>query len=201
MVYTTRAISIYKLLHYAEQLGVAKKVLDCGAGRGNPPLYIFAQAGYITKGIDLSDKSIAEAKEFGAKYAVNLGISKGDMRALPFADSEFGCAYSYNTIFHMTKKEVELSIAQLLRVTEPGGLVFFNLLSKRDARYGFGRQPEPDTFFSEEEQEYHSFHDENEMDTRLMGCSILEKGTSHYSMHLHEGIVEQHSIEYYLRKD
>jgi hypothetical protein len=44
-----------------------RKVIDCGAGGRQPPLYLFYQYGYRTYGIDSSEHAIKNAEEFCKK--------------------------------------------------------------------------------------------------------------------------------------
>ena len=95
---------ITQLLRVLDYQPVEKSVLDCGAGGGRPPLALFKLRGYLTTGIDINKGSIQLANEFVKKHNLNLNISEGDMRKIPFENNTFGCVFSYNTIFHMNKR-------------------------------------------------------------------------------------------------
>lgn len=78
-----------------------KNILDCGAGGDYPPLAIFSEFGYKTYGIEISDSQIEKAKVFEEQVGLELNISKGDIRELPFEDESISYIYSYNSIFYM----------------------------------------------------------------------------------------------------
>ncbi len=133
---------IHKLLFYISHFGkdVEKKILDCGAGGNTPPLGLFYEQGFETYGIDVSDEQIKAAEEFSQTHSMKLNITKGDMRELPFEDESFGFVYSYNAIFHLTKKDIEKSIAEFHRVLKTNGLLFVNFMTPEDKYYGEGKE-------------------------------------------------------------
>ncbi|MFX1499610.1 MAG: class I SAM-dependent methyltransferase [Promethearchaeota archaeon] len=53
----------------------------------------------------------------------------GDIRNIPFDSNYFGYVYSWNTIFHMSKKDIKKSIGEMILVLKPGGFCFVNFLS------------------------------------------------------------------------
>ena len=46
----------------------------------------------------------------------------------------FGAVYSYNSIFHMTKKDIAVALKEMKRVLKPQGLMFVNFLTTDDFR-------------------------------------------------------------------
>jgi ubiquinone/menaquinone biosynthesis C-methylase UbiE len=119
-----RQNQLYTFLLYCDDIEIKKEVLDCGAGGNCPPLSIFAEHGYKTHGIDIDDKQIELAKEFEVTQGLDLGITKGDMKELPYEDNSISFIYSYNSIFHMSKKEILKAIIEIRRVLSVGGLTY-----------------------------------------------------------------------------
>ncbi len=176
MLPVVRAYPLYKFLHFTEESGLEKNILDCGAGGNLPPLLLFHQYGYQTTGIDISSRSLARADQFTEKYGVNLNIVPGDMRELKFPDESFSFAYSYNSIFHMSKEEIKHSVNQIFRVLKSGGLTFINLLSIDDAMCGEGEKIGENEFIQEEDNKVvHSFHRDNEADSLFAGQEIIHR--------------------------
>ncbi len=198
--YTTKAISVYKLLYYAETFGVRKQAFDCGAGGSNPPLYIFYYHGYQVSGIDIDAEAVKEAALFCEKNACKLNICLGDMRNIAGASNRYGCCYSYNSIFHMRKPDIQKSIEAMIRITEPGGVLYFNLLHKNDCGYGKGYEIGPGTFEDETDGEIHSYYDEHEIDQSIAGCELVEKVLLNSKRKTEQEILDQWFIEYYMRK-
>lgn len=178
-----RQVPLYRFLGLAEEAadhdGLPRVVLDCGAGGNQPPLALFAHAGYETHGVDLSDSAIAAASSYEATHGIALGIERGDMCHLPFLDGSISFVYSYNSVFHMRKAQVRIAVAEMVRVLAPGGLLFVNFLSVNDQRYGTGEPVEDTPDGSEYWQEddgspvIHSYYAPREPSLMLAGLEPL----------------------------
>ncbi len=178
-----------------------KTILDCGAGGSMPPLALFKSHGFNTVGIELDIKAMEEANSFSAHYGLDLNLQTGDMTALPFEDESFDYVYSYNSIFHMKKTEIEKSVKELKRVLKPEGLMFVNFLSVDDFRCGEG----PDLGNHQYEQMddepvIHSYYGHEEADPYFtdMVTLVKEQRTIH---RIYEGeLIRQGFVDYILRK-
>lgn len=171
----TRASQLVKFLYLAQTRGCLSSVLDCGAGGDNPPLYLFHMAGFQTTGVEISEKALEKARQFERTHECDLGIIQGDMRSLPFGDDEFDLCYSYNSVFHMVKTDIRRALEEMTRVTQPGGLIFVNLLSTEDCLYGEGKEVGPGEFLQEEEGEtIHAFFTDAEVETIMSRHSVVE---------------------------
>ncbi|WP_334074423.1 MULTISPECIES: class I SAM-dependent methyltransferase [Paenibacillus] len=133
-----KQIPLYRFLALCNESGLEKEVLDCGAGGDMPPLSLFFSYGYSTNGIELSDTQIRLANEFADKRGQQLNIRQGDMRKLPWADESISFVYSYNSVFHMRKKDVRGAVEEMKRVLKRDGLLFVNFLNIHDFRVGEG---------------------------------------------------------------
>jgi len=198
--YITRANSLYKVLYYANALGIEKSILDCGAGGKNPPLYLFYIYGFKCSGIDIVEDSICKAKEFEKANNCILNIENGDFRNINRANNSCGCCYSYNSIFHMNKTDVVKSIKEMIRVTNNDGLVYFNVLSKNDMLFGKGREIELDTFYDDDEKTVHSFWGEAEVEEYINNAVIVEKDIINMKIMHNGSFVNQSFIEYFISK-
>jgi ubiquinone/menaquinone biosynthesis C-methylase UbiE len=172
-----RATPLYNFLWYCNQLDIEKTVLDCGAAGFMPPLTIFNEQGYKTCGIDIDRDMIEVAHEYEKKNGIQLNISYGDMRDIKFDDNTFSFVYSYNSIFHMTKKDIAKSIGELKRVTNKYGLIFLNLLSVDDFLYGVGEKVGEDEYLQDEGDSsvVHTFYKDDEADILFSDSKIIHK--------------------------
>lgn len=172
-----RQNQLFTFVLYCNGAGLEKIVLDCGAGGNCPPLAIFAEQGYKTIGIDNNEKQIEMAKEFESKNGLDLGIIHGDMRKLPFEDSSISFVYSYNSIFHMSKKEIADTLSEIHRVLPPSGLAYINFASEHDARSTIGEKVGEGEYIQLEfgERILHSFFKENEAEQYFNGFKVLYK--------------------------
>ena len=199
--FITRANSLYKVLYYANTLGIEKTILDCGAGGRNPPLYLFYLYGFKCFGIDLSEDSICKAKEFENINNCILNIENGDFRKINRENNSYGCCYSYNSIFHMNKTDVVKSINEMIRVTNNGGLIYFNVLSKNDMLFGKGKEVGLDTFYDDDEKSVHSFWGEEEIEEYISKTVIVEKDVINMKIKHNGSLINQSFIEYFIRKN
>lgn len=200
MIY--RQTSVYKFLDYCNKSNLEKKVVDCGAGGNMPPLGMFYSEGYETVGIEMDDNQIALSTLFAKENNMNLNIIKGDMRYLPFKDEEIPFIYSFGSIFHMKKCDMEKSINEFKRVLKKDGLCYINLLSIDDFRYGDGLEVGNGEFMQNEygENVLHSYFTENEADKYFEDMEVLYK-ESRVFHRIYEGkTIRQGAIDYIVKK-
>ena len=168
---------LYQFLLHCERSTLDKNILDCGAGGPNPPLSVFRQYGYVTRGIEISESSLSKSAEFCKETGMELGITRGDMRNLPFGDCTFSFVYSYNSVLHMVKEDIRKSVNEMIRVLKKDGLLYFNLLSVDDCGYGDGEKVGNGEFSQDEDGEKvtHSYYEDCEADGYCAGHEILLK--------------------------
>jgi ubiquinone/menaquinone biosynthesis C-methylase UbiE len=119
-----------KVLSTVKKTGVKiryKQALDFGCGIGRVTK---AMSRYFDKvyGIDISKRMIAMAKEIHKdnkkmKFFQNL---KNDLSI--FKDNKFDLVYSYIVLQHIPKRKlIEKFLMEFIRVTRPGGIIYFQL--------------------------------------------------------------------------
>lgn len=202
MKFIYRQTQLYKFLNYCNQIDLEKSVLDCGAGGNCPPLALFSECGYKTYGIEISNSQIQRAKTFSKEHNVELNISKGDIRQLPFADESISYIYSYNTIFHMKKIDIVKAVDEIKRVLKPGGICFINFLSINDCDYGQGEKVGEGEFLQSEgdEKVIHTYYDIEEAETHFKDMKILFK-ENRVLERIYEGEkIRQGYIDYIVQK-
>ncbi len=100
-------------------------VLEAGCGTG----LLLARAGRharLALGVDLSRGMLEHARHKG------LGVAQATIERLPFSDHAFDVVYSFKVLAHVAR--IEAALAELARVTRPGGtlvLEFYNAHSLR----------------------------------------------------------------------
>ena len=100
---------------YADTLRPSKaggRALDVGCGVGQV-VGRLTQAGFEACGVDVSEPNIARARKFSERCQLYDG------KKLPFPDWHFASVGALNVLEHVD--EPEAFIAELARVTEPGG--------------------------------------------------------------------------------
>jgi SAM-dependent methyltransferase len=173
----TGPAQLCKFLDYCNESPLSKVILDCGAGGQSPPLAFFHEHGYTTYGVEISERQMELARNFCKQHALELNVLLGDMRRLPFADESMSFAYSYNSICHMTKDEVGISMLEIERVLRPGGLCYVNFLSIEDGRFGKGKRHGEGEYVAEinGEMALHCFFKDDEPDRFFTHFGLLRK--------------------------
>ena len=197
-----KQIPLYRFIMYCNETKMERTVLDCGAGGDLPPLSLFAEYGYLTHGIEFSSRQLEEANKYAKEKGQNLNIEKGDMRKLKFNDESFSFVYSYNSVFHMTKKDVSKSIDEMKRVLKKDGLFFVNFLTTSDFRCGEGIDMGNNQYEQIEDglPVIHSYYEEYEAEKYFEDMEILYK-ENRVLERIYEGKkIRQGFVDYILKK-
>lgn len=116
-------------------------VLEVGCGTGLVMQRVAGFAAHVT-GIDVSPGMLARARERG------LDVREGSATALPFPDASFDVVYSFKVLAHVDP--VEPALAEMARVTRPGGHIVFDAYNRDSLRFlvkrAFGPRRTSSTF-------------------------------------------------------
>ena len=115
------ARQVVDLIEQAVHPAAGDRIVDVGCGRGRHAIEL-ARRGYKVTGIDLSERSIAEARQTAAAEGVTVEFQVGDMRR-PICDACFDGGVNLFTAFGYFEREEEhedaiIAIADALK---PGG--------------------------------------------------------------------------------
>ena len=173
--------SLYNFLWFIQANPVNKKILDCGAGGNDPNLAFFFENGFDTYGIDISDEQIKKAERFCEESGMNLRITKGDMRNIPFESKFFGYVYSYLSMVHLSKNATFIAINEMHRILMSGGLCYLNFLSKDDINFDEKEETKSGeiTHKHGEEEFIHSYYEDDEPDHYFKDFKIIYKEKRH----------------------
>jgi ubiquinone/menaquinone biosynthesis C-methylase UbiE len=107
-------------------------ILDVGTGTALIPIEFFKNHSKTARivGIDMAASMLAVAREnvAAARAEDVIELRQADGKALPFADGEFGAVMSNSIVHHIPNPRPVLREA--VRVTRPGGLLFFRDLMR-----------------------------------------------------------------------
>ena len=117
------------------------RVLDIGSGTGDDAREIagFVGSNGLVVGIDLSDALIAESKRRSAASNLPVEFRLGDVRKLDFPNASFDRIRTDRVL--MFVPEIEVAIAEMVRVLRPGGRLVASELD-HELRYVDSRLPE-----------------------------------------------------------
>ena len=197
-----RQTPLYRFLYFCCESQLEKSVLDCGAGGDMPPLALFSEYGFKTFGIEIRGAQIEKADAFSKTRGIALNILKGVIRELPFSDGSVSHAYSYNTIFHMSKADIGRAAEEIKRVIRPGGLCFINFLSVEDCNCGAGEEADEGEYLQSEgdEEIIHTYYKPDEAEKHFRGMDILYKENRILERIFEGRKIRQGDIDYIARK-
>lgn len=107
-----------------ERAGIrpGEDVLDLGCGTGTLAIAAKdAQPGARLTGLDADPKILERARRKAAKAGADIGFDEGFSTELPYADARFDVALSTLFFHHLRDADKAKTLAELLRVIEPGG--------------------------------------------------------------------------------
>jgi len=119
---TTTGVAAPALVKYAG-IGENHRVLDVGCGTGVVAVTA-ARIGAKVTGLDLTPALLARASENAAVARVDIEFREGDVEDLPFDDGEFN--YVVSQFGHMFGPRPDITVAEMLRVLKPGGVIAFS---------------------------------------------------------------------------
>jgi len=110
-------------------LGPAARVLDLACGHGRHAVEL-ARRGLRVTGLDISEPSLAIARERAAEQSVELELLAGDMRELPWRD-EFDAVLNLWTAFGYFADEADDArvLAAVARALRAGGALLLDTLN------------------------------------------------------------------------
>lgn len=110
--------------------------LGCSWGRWSIPA---ARKGYRVIGLDPHLDGALAARRISAKLGVEADFVVGDAVYLPFLDNSFDAVFSFSVLQHLAKSTVFRSLADIARITKPGGQVIIQMPNRFGLRSLFNR--------------------------------------------------------------
>lgn len=106
-----------------------RTVVELGCGTGDYALWYATHGARHVTGVDLSDGSLARAREQATQYNVqNVSFLKQDILGLELPDNHFDYAYSVGVL--MITGDTFRGFQELVRITKPGGVVVVSLYNR-----------------------------------------------------------------------
>ncbi|MGE5629832.1 MAG: class I SAM-dependent methyltransferase [Caulobacteraceae bacterium] len=106
-----------------------KYFLDLGCGLGRHSVF-FAENGFETYSLDLSEDGINNLNRKAEKLGLNIRTTIGDINNLPYSSDMFDCLLAYHVISHTDTEGIKAIVKELERVLKSGGEFFITLCSK-----------------------------------------------------------------------
>ena len=104
----------------------AQTVCDAGCGCG---AYVrrLAQQGFTVKGFDVSGRAVEIAEDLLEKSGLTAELRTASVLKTGYPDNEFDTVVCRDVLDHIPKEEAERAVAELYRITKPGGIVLMTL--------------------------------------------------------------------------
>lgn len=131
----------HRNLQYAlRQIDPAGRVLEVGCGTGR--LLMEARAdGYHVDGLDASPDMIELVKRKIDDKCADLQLYVAEAAQLPIDDDTYDLTYSVRMLNQTESPDyAKRAIAEMVRVTKPGGLVLFEFINVFRPRFGPGKR-------------------------------------------------------------
>lgn len=128
------------VIDHAATLAPGSRVLDLGAGIGRHAL-AFARAGHRVTALDAADAAVAAVSAAAGAEGLAIDCVEAPMTALPFAGASFDHVLAWNVIYHGDESVVRRCLAEVARVTRPGGSLMATMLSARRLPVELARAP------------------------------------------------------------
>jgi len=108
------------LIHQALNGQSQARILDCGCGTG-ANLALFERSG-TSYGFDRSEVGLYIGRQLNRRRLVRASVA-----AAPFASETFDLVTSFDVLYSLEKPEEQAAVAEMFRLTRPGGHVLVNV--------------------------------------------------------------------------
>ena len=123
-------LEYFTTMHYIHRYAKPGfKILEIGAGTGRYSISL-AKEGYNVTAVELIENNLTELLK-SAEGLKNLASYQGDAVDLSrFPDGSFDMTLNFGPMYHLYEaEEVSRAIDESIRVTKPGGVIFFAFIS------------------------------------------------------------------------
>jgi tellurite methyltransferase len=118
------------VLEHARTLAPGSQILDLGAGIGRHALALAAM-GHRVSALDAAEAAVAAIDAAAFAQGLDIAAHLAPMTDLPFDAGSFDHVLSWNVIYHGDEAIVRRTMAEVARVTRPGGSFMATMLSAR----------------------------------------------------------------------
>lgn len=105
----------------------SQRALEVGCGGGILTESI-SKMGFITTGIDPSERSVECAKEHAVKEGLVITYLTGYGEKIPFQDNSFDAVFCCDVLEHV--RDLSKVISEIARVLQPGGVFFYDTMNR-----------------------------------------------------------------------
>jgi tellurite methyltransferase len=118
------------VMDHASTLAPGSRILDLGAGIGRHSLALAAMGHHVTA-LDAAEAATSATAAAAFAQGLTIETHHGPMTELPFTNASFDHVLAWNVIYHGDETIVRRTLAEVARVTRPGGTFMATMLSAR----------------------------------------------------------------------
>lgn len=124
---------------YIEQyLNEGDKILEIGAGTGRYTLY-YAKKGFDVSAVELIESNLDKLKSKITEGMCVNAVQGNAMDLSMFEDNTFDITLSLGPLYHLfTEEDVNKAVSEAIRVTKPGGKIFFAYITNEAVIFNYG---------------------------------------------------------------
>lgn len=124
---------------YIEQyLNEGDKILEIGAGTGRYSLY-YAKKGFDVNAVELIESNLDKLKSKIEEGMRVKAVQGNAMDLSMFEDNTFDITLSLGPLYHLfTEEDVNKAVSEAIRVTKPGGKIFFAYITNEAVIFNYG---------------------------------------------------------------
>jgi len=175
------------LIHYmCKRVPKGSKLLEVAIGTGYPIADALQKAGYQVFGVDISPKLIEICREINPK----IDCMVGDAENLQYPDNNFTATYCFHSTWYFPN--LTLAIDNMLRVTQAGGLVIFDIMNANNSAIS--------AYYSKRVLETISLIGRVRLMVKNIATIILHRGCPNWRFLVYEVPAYPESIYDYLRR-
>lgn len=116
--------------YVADKFAAGQKFLEVAIGTGFPFADFFQKQGYSVYGIDIAPSLVEECWNLNSEIECKVG----DAEQIDYPDDFFDCTYCFHSTWYFPN--LPRALDEMLRVTHPGGMVFFDIQNRNNPKIG-----------------------------------------------------------------
>ena len=122
-----------------------RRILDLGCGNGRHVVAL-TEEGFNTIGLDISSSGLRLTRVWLEEEGLQTSLVSADMRQyLPFTADSFDGILSTQVIHHALLSELRVTIAEIWRILENGGIAFVTVAGRKHENEAY-EEVEPGTY-------------------------------------------------------
>jgi ubiquinone/menaquinone biosynthesis C-methylase UbiE len=182
-------------------LGAETRILDFGVSWGRIIRFFLKDTDAANlHGVDVNDEYLAAARDSGCQATLQKITPLG---TLPYSDESFDLVYAYSVFTHLPENDQDHWLAEIRRVTKPGGILVATVEPPRFIEFFKDVDPDDETRHPWHRQMSKKIKDDPGIKTRLdeKGFSYIRGSDTYGDTIMTSAYAQQHWGQYFEVRD